>query len=106
MSASGLTVGPTTATLVVSTWAPPMPSICRESGEPTMRKMRSSRRAGSVGKSSQRKQAPLDVPPRIIMHGTPSLTGPVCPRCDPLAKGRRGSVLGPRSVSESLAWPV
>ena len=39
----------TTATLLVSGWAPPTPSIWRGSGVPMMRISRSSRAAGSAG---------------------------------------------------------
>ena len=47
--------GGTTATLLVSGSAPPMPSIWRGSGEPMMRSRRRSRSWLSAGRSSARK---------------------------------------------------
>ena len=44
-----------TATLEVSGCAPPIPSICLASGLPMIRSSRSSRAAGSAGRSSARK---------------------------------------------------
>src|ERR671914_2056855 len=61
-----------TATLLVSGCAPPIPSICRGSGVPMTRSSRSSRSAGPAGRSSARKYAPLDVPPRMSMQGMPA----------------------------------
>ena len=54
------------ATLLVSGCAPPMPSICRASGDPNAASSTRSRTAGSAGRSSATKYAPFDVPPRII----------------------------------------
>src|SRR5688572_7422366 len=49
-----------------------MPSIWRESGDPMMRSSSASRAAVSAGRSSARKNAPFDVPPRIHMTRVPA----------------------------------
>ena len=61
--------GLTTATLLVSGWAPPMPSIWRASGEPMADSSTASRLAISAGRSSARKNSPFEVPPRIAVQG-------------------------------------
>ena len=60
------------ATFEVSGSAPPIPSIWRGSGVPMIRSSRSSRMAGSSGRSEARKYAPFEVPPRIQRQGIPS----------------------------------
>ena len=72
MSASERADRLTNATLLVSGWAPPTPSICRASGLPMIRIRRSSRTATSVGRSPATKKAPFDVPPRINVQRTPA----------------------------------
>src|SRR6478736_7577843 len=49
-----------------------MPSIWRGSGEPITRSRNASRSATSCGRSEARKNAPLEVPPRIHMQHVPS----------------------------------
>src|SRR6476661_9891883 len=64
-----------TATLLVKGCAPPSPSTLRGSGEPMIRNSRSSRSAGSAGRSEAKNNAPLEVPPRIRRQGIPSVPG-------------------------------
>jgi hypothetical protein len=59
----------TTATLLVSGSAPPMPSIWRSSGLPITPSRKASRSAVSAGRSLFRKKPPFDVPPRIHRQG-------------------------------------
>src|SRR5215468_10137034 len=72
MSASSRRDGDTTATLDASEWAPPTPSTCIGWPLPITASSSASRSAGSAGRSPARKYRPLEVPPRISMHRTPS----------------------------------
>src|SRR6185312_11207539 len=74
MSASARVAVPMTATLLVSGCAPPTPSICRASGEPIAASKTRSRAEGETGRSLARKYSPLDVPPRMSVHGMPRNT--------------------------------
>ena len=65
----GVRLGLTMPTLLVSGWAPPMPSICRRSGEPITASSTRSRVGMSVGKSEARKNGPRELPPRIKREG-------------------------------------
>ena len=58
------------ASLLVSTSAPPRPSICRTSGLPKISSTYLSRKTGSLGSSFSRMKMPLLVPPRTMEHFT------------------------------------
>src|SRR5215469_6920021 len=58
-----------TATLLVRGSAPPIPSIWRTSGEPIAASKTRSRNSGLTGRSLARKKGPLEVPPRMSVHG-------------------------------------
>ncbi|MGK7938166.1 MAG: hypothetical protein AB4206_20565 [Xenococcaceae cyanobacterium] len=55
--------------MLVKELAPPIPSICRLSGEPITAKSILSLKVGSSGRSDFRKKAPREVPPRINKQG-------------------------------------
>ena len=58
-----------TAILLVSGWAPPMPSIWRTSGDPMAASKTRLRVATSAGRSLAWKYRPFEVPPRMTTHG-------------------------------------
>src|SRR5215469_7828363 len=68
-STSGRSEREMIATLLVRGSAPPMPSICRASGEPMAASSTRSRNAISPGRSIARKNGPFDVPPRMRVQG-------------------------------------
>src|SRR5215471_20937728 len=79
MSASARRDGDTTATLDASEWAPPTSSTCIGWPLPITASSSASRSPGSAGRSLARKYRPLEVPPRMSMHRTPSSGAPAPP---------------------------
>ena len=68
-STPGFVLRRTMPTLLVSGLAPPSPSICRLSGDPSAASRMRSRLTTSDGRSDSRKNGPRDVPPRMNRQG-------------------------------------